>query len=196
MSVVRLFVEGKADRNFISQYVKSLDLDEIEIEPLGGRDLSNFIANKEAQFDTALADDMTVLVVLDADDDWESRKELVFNFLRPYVKNNFEQVFLFPDDQSNGCLEDLLLDLIPKEKRAILNCLKSASDCVEQIGFRGMDKKDNVYQYVSSQLTGAQMGNRSKHANESRRSYSDSTVWNLKSEALQPLKAFLKKHLA
>lgn len=192
----RIFVEGFADRHFIHQYMEYIGLEVPEIETLGGGNLNNFKTGDEVLFQRAKSDKVKVLVIIDADSNDATRICEIKKFISKYgVKE--DQLFLIPtNDGSNGELEDLLFSLIPEKNRSVLDCLDAVSKCVEQAGFVGMSKKDRVFQYVFSQLTKEQKEQRGKHAGEANREYRNSLIWSLDSETLNPLKAFLKKHLA
>lgn len=192
--MAKLFVEGEADENFLSQLIKKLGLSVPDFVKLGGRDIANFEA-VEDEFSRGFSRQEKMIVVVDADNDWVSREKNLLSFLSKYNLTR-EEIFIFPDNSSDGTLEDLLLTMIPRANKPILDCLDVASGCVGTTGARGMDKKDIVYQYVSSLLTNKEMALRSKHANEGKRSYSDPKVWNLDSPSLDLLKEFLQKHLS
>ncbi|GEM_PF-2173529 len=197
MNGFRIIVEGKEDGNFLRQVLESFSIPVNQVDPfleVGGKTMEKFQELSEilrGNVDIGVK----LLAVIDADDDWKKRKQPLLEFMKEFDIEE-EQVFVFPDDTKNGCLEDLLLELIPDEKLEIIECLNAASKCVNNLGVVGMDKKDIIHQYVSSNLTKKQRKQRGQHANEETRNYSDSTVWNLESEALQPLTNFLKKHLA
>ncbi len=133
--------------------------------------------------------------MLDADNDWEGRKAETLAFLARF-NVDADRVFTFPNNSREGNLETLLLDIIPNGKKAVMECLSTASTCVSGHGFHGMDHKDMVYQYVCSHLDREQRKQRSKCAPEAKRDYTDPAIWNLESEALQPLKDFLRLHLS
>ncbi|MCF8464992.1 MAG: hypothetical protein K9G41_09130 [Flavobacteriales bacterium] len=192
--MAKLFLEGNADENFLRQLITNFGLTVADFVILGGRDMANFEA-VEDEFSRGLSREEKMLVVIDADYDWPSRETGLLKWLSSYGLMR-DHVFVFPNDSSDGTLEDLLLDLVPEENWPILECLGVASKCVETTGARGMDKKDIVYQYVSSLLSKKEMALRSKHANEGKRPYSDPKIWNLNSESLDPLEAFLRKHLS
>lgn len=191
----RIFVEGAADKRFVEQYIQHLAIQAVEIVPLGGGNLNHF-ETKRFEFERAVSDDVKSLVIVDADANDTDRINDLIDFITNYGINR-NQLFLIPNDVgADGELEDLLFGILPEQNRPILDCLDTASNCVEQLGFAGMDKKDRVYQYVTAQLSKSERAKRGEVAGEAKRDYLNSTIWNLDSPSLDPLKEFLQKHLS
>jgi hypothetical protein len=193
----RIVVEGKEDGNFLRQVMESMGIPVNQDDPFleaGGRTIEKFLELSEV-LERNMSKGVRLLVVIDADDDWESRESELLGFFEQFGIDE-SHVFTFPDDVSEGCLEDLLFQLIPSEKFSIVECLNTASACVSSLGFAGMDKKDVIHQYVSSNLTRKQKKQRGKNADEESRKYTDPAIWNLESVALKPLTTFLQTHLS
>jgi hypothetical protein len=111
------------------------------------------------------------------------------------IKNDFGVDFdyhIWPDNQSNGELEDLLIQLIPSPFDPLLECIKSYSDCLKQSGISNIEtpslkEKINTYCYATA------------HAKTARkRDYKDENFWNLnisENLGLATFKNFLDKFL-
>jgi hypothetical protein len=105
------------------------------------------------------------------------------------IKNDFGVVFdyyIWPDNQSNGELEDLLIQLIPSPFDPLLECIKSYSDCLKQSGISNIEtpslkEKINTYCYAT---------NHAKTA--TKRNYKDENFWNLNINEIPDLAAFKK----
>jgi len=197
MMEFRVVVEGKEDVNFLGQFMNHIGISVNQDDPFletGGKTIEKFRGISEV-LERNKSKGVKLLVIVDSDDDWETRESELLGFFERFGVE-VAHVFTFPNDVSDGCLEDLLFQLIPPDKASILECLNTASACVKGLGYVGMDKKDVIHQYVSSNLNRNQRKQRGKHANEETRDYSDSKVWNLDSDALQPLRTFLETHLS
>lgn len=111
-----IFVEGVADKRFIEQLIEHLfgDISEC-INIINTDGCSNLTSPKKQttyinQMKRTSADNGVNLVIFDADDDYDKkRNELV----KWKDQNNLDfQLFLFPDNNSSGELEDLLENII------------------------------------------------------------------------------------
>lgn len=197
--MISIIVESEADENFLRQFIQYLGLSglyaELPFLHLKGKTIEKFKALETTHLTRMGQHGISFLAVLDADNDWEGRKKETLAFLARFGVTA-ERVFTFPDNSHEGNLETLLLDIIPTEKKDVIGCLNSAAECVAEKGLLGMDHKDVVYQYVCSHLDREQRKQRNRFAPESKRDYTDPLIWNLDSDALQPLKAFLKTHLS
>lgn len=197
--MISIIVESEADENFLLQFIQHLRLKglygELPFLHLKGKTIEKFKALETTHLTRMNQHGVSFLAVLDADNDWEGRKAETLAFLARFDADP-DRVFTFPDNSRKGNLETLLLDIIPNGKQAIIECLSTASSCVSEQGLIGMDHKDVVYQYVCSHLDREQRKQRNKYAPEAKREYTDPRIWNLDSDALQPLKTFLQTHLS
>lgn len=77
------------------------------------------------------ADNGVNLVIFDADDDYDKkRNELV----KWKDQNNLDfQLFLFPDNNSSGELEDLLENIINPENKPVMDCWKTYEDSLKKL---------------------------------------------------------------
>ena len=103
------------------------------------------------------------------------------------------EIFLFPDNQSDGTLETLLLDLIPEARRRefIDGCWGAYCDCVKtHKAPYPPTLKHTIGQYA------ARFEKRAATKNQLYDStFADESMWNWDSPALDPLKRFLTAFL-
>lgn len=103
------------------------------------------------------------------------------------------EIFLFPDNQSDGTLETLLLDLIPEARRRefIDGCWGAYCDCVKtHKAPYPPTLKHTIGQYA------ARFEKRAATKNQLYEStFADDSMWNWDSPALDPLKRFLTAFL-
>ncbi len=103
-------------------------------------------------------------------------------------------IFLFPDNQSDGTLETLLLDLIPEVRRRtfIDGCWGAYRDCVKTHGaYYQPTLKHAIGQYAARFEKQAATRNQLYES-----TFADKSMWNWDSPALDPLKCFLSAFLS
>ncbi|MCU0427624.1 MAG: hypothetical protein MUF71_18585 [Candidatus Kapabacteria bacterium] len=102
-----------------------------------------------------------------------------------------EQIFLFPDNASDGTLEDLLQSCIPDEHSTILECWANYAECVVEKGYTPPSNKTKIFSYAEIQT-------KYNEAFGEKRDYLKPEHWNLDStsKALAPLYDFLKPHFS
>ncbi|GAA7533919.1 hypothetical protein JP0015_03570 [Helicobacter pylori] len=72
------------------------------------------------------------LIIFDADKDYESNKKEILKIVSKTKQIiSEEQIFLFPNNQDDGDLETLLLE-IANHKEFINNCFESYLDCIKK----------------------------------------------------------------
>ena len=136
----------------------------------------------------------TNLVIFDADLHPETRRNTLARVAEQ--TGTYFSIFLLPNDQDSGALENLLLECVPMENQPILDCFDRFKDCL--LGYARPDQpiylpvnKAKVYSYLDALLPSAEDG----HRHEARRDYRNPARWNLDTEYLAPLRAFLTRHL-
>ncbi|GAA8643880.1 hypothetical protein Hpoki25_03240 [Helicobacter pylori] len=140
---ILIYTEGKSDRNFLGRYLNFLKCeDRFDIFDIEGKDklisgeflekIDKILKNKHQTY-------KQVCIIFDADKKesqesdagfdnklehiCEKLKEKGIDFLR-------EQIFLFPNNQDDGDLETLLLEIAKHEK--FINCFESYLDCIKK----------------------------------------------------------------
>ena len=193
-----ILVEGVADEVFMEAYIKKIGLEQYPItikqcEGYTNLQTSAYVNELQKNIDKGGKN----LVVFDADNDCESRRKELMDIR---TKVDFE-LFLLPNDSDSGAIENLLEKIINPVNQCILDCWnnyeKELSKC--RIPWKNPQTpttpayKTKIYGYLEA-LTGTTKEEKKK-IKEKERDYLDSNLWNLDSEALNPLKNFLLKHI-
>lgn len=191
--MTKIFLE--TGKNTTSEYVfvhtvaKRLGLN-VSLECVNGKDNLKNIVNQLK--DNTISGGKN-LIVFDADSPqngggFNVRQSEIQSFLQ---KEGIDaQVFLFPDNSSDGDFETLLLQLARKDiNQQFFDCFSDYEKCLGSAYF-APDLKAKVYTYVSSQksLTKAQRDNIGKGEWQ----FLNPNIWDLDSDALRPLIDFLK----
>ena len=106
-------------------------------------------------------------------------------------KNLSFDFYIWPNHSQDGMIEDLLRQLIPSEKKPILNCIESHKNCLQSLAIENL-KYAEIKEQIGFYLYTLQQASESR-----KRNYKDSSFWNLDFEAiedLKKLKLFLDRH--
>ena len=194
-----IVVEGIADETFIRQYLQHL---------FGQKVPENFILRTEGKDNLkssvainrmrSMTDQGGInLVIFDADDDCEARRSAILEWKE---LNGLEfELFLLPNNQDKGELEDLLENIINPNNRPILDCWEKYEKELVTIHIEGRTppplttpaKKTKIYGYLEALLGPSESDK--KKIKEREREYDNVLHWNLDAEYLLPLKEFLEK---
>ena len=121
-----------------------------------------------------------LLIIFDADSDCESTKADIEHTLE---RLEGFKIFLFPDDNSNGAVEDLLEKIISSEHERIFECFEEYKQCIGKCMSEyeppGMKAKIYAYKQVLGILEDP----------------FDPRYWDFENSALEPLKSFLNQNL-
>ncbi len=140
---ILIYTEGKSDRNFLGWYLNFLKYkDHFDIFDIEGKDklisdeflekIDKILNNKHQTY-------KQVCIIFDADKKESQESDAGFGNKLKHICEKFkekginfprEQIFLFPNNQDDGDLEDLLLK-IAKHKEFI-NCFESYLDCIKK----------------------------------------------------------------
>lgn len=191
-----ILVEGDDDKIFISyllehvlEYKKSL----YEINIHGSHNIKKEIATNIRDALSMNFDNF--IIINDADNSFLSRKkELEDKMKKESIQG---EIFLFPNNKNNGCLEDLLLNCIPKEQEGIPNCFDCFINCLEELEKKGHKVslpaiKSKIYTYAEVQIFD---NDKYKRKTDGSYFYRKHELWNFESEAINPLLSFLKEHV-
>lgn len=130
----------------------------------------------------------TCLVILDADDNskdinggFEKRK-LLLKKIREDHNLNFE-CFLLPNNESDGDLEHILMDSIPKDRKEIFTCITTFRDCLNS--------------YLSDDQEKKRLNNKTILYNHYAKHFDreKNPSFDFNSEKFNALKEFLEKHI-
>ncbi len=127
---ILIFVEGSSDRFFLEVYLLYLYFQEkfpiknFKVQNVDGKgNLSKRLLEIEKYDKT--------LIILDADKDYESNKKEILKIVSKTKQIiSEEQIFLFPNDQDDGNLETLLLEVA--NHKEFINCFESYLDCIKK----------------------------------------------------------------
>jgi hypothetical protein len=187
----KLFVEGKCDKKFLQDYIQfkfDLKLSNESVFKMGGG--TGRLDNLHNEFEPFTKNNgYTSLLFLDADKDIENTKKIANDFKKKY--NLDFDLFVFPDNKSNGCLEDLLEYIINPAYNKIFSCFENYIDCIKtNVRYTLPDKKAKIYAYVDAVLTGKERD----HMDQGEWVFTNDDVWKLDNPALNPLHEFLSKY--
>ena len=187
-----IIVESKHDKTFVEEYSSFLKINTYftiittdEGNPKAGKDkLPRALKQMGDSY-------LSISVIFDADTDFKHSQETILKYVSESaneinsIKNLLSQfssnkIFLFPDNQSIGQLEHLLLSIA--QQPDFLNCIEEYYQCLLKKNVTEAEHKLKYYSYLAA------IG------------YSTSDKFydgrfNLASEKLNPLKDFLKNIL-
>lgn len=196
-----IFVEGQADARFLKQYVKHVfgeDINDERLVILKGWDNLRTEASV-ARMRSMSANGGVNLVIVDADKDIQARKNEIEKWQQ---KNDVEFVlFLMPNNEDAGALEDLLENIINPNNSLIFDCWEHYEQELVQLDIPGRTppplttpaKKTKIYGYLEALLF--ETKSQKELIKEVNRNYENAQHWNLDAEYLEPLKGFLKENL-
>ena len=202
----RIFVEGDADKKFIGDYYHHLFQEkapqysinhtgDLKGEKTGGyKKLSDEINIREMRINEDQGG--VNLVIFDADKDVEARRKEL-EAIKEQYNVNFE-LFLLPNNQDTGALEDLLENIINPNNRPIFDCWENYEKELVTLDIPGRTppplttpaKKTKIYGYLEALL--GESNTQKELIKEVNRNYENTLHWNLNTKYLEPLKEFLQ----
>ncbi len=161
---ILIYTEGKSDRNFLSWYLNFLKYkDHFDIFDIEGKDklilgefpemIEKILQNKHQTY-------KQVCIIFDADKKESQERDAGFDNKLEHICEKLkekeidfprEQIFLFPNNQDDGDLETLLLE-IAKHKEFI-NCFESYLNCIKKKEYYEPIKdirKNMLYAYLEA----------------------------------------------
>ncbi|GAA9905816.1 hypothetical protein VN1042_05380 [Helicobacter pylori] len=140
---ILIYTEGKSDRNFLGWYLSFLKYkDHFDIFDIEGKDklisdeflekIDKILKNKHQTY-------KQVCIIFDADKKESQESDAGFDNKLEHICKELkekridfprEQIFLFPNNQDDGDLEDLLLEIAKHEE--FINCFESYLDCIKK----------------------------------------------------------------
>ncbi len=140
---ILIYTEGKSDRNFLGWYLNFLKYkDRFDMFDIEGKDklisgeflekIDKILNNKHQTY-------KQVCIIFDADKKESQEIDAGFDNKLKYICERFkekgidfprEQIFLFPNNQDDGDLEDLLLEIA--NHKEFINCFESYLDCIKK----------------------------------------------------------------
>lgn len=138
-----LVVEGKDDYFFFENFLKNLNINDVDIRNVGGKDdYKNKLPllKKTSGFDNV----KKIAIIIDAHDDCNSTFKSIYNIIRrkmklipPKTPNTYSEenpsigIFIMPDNCKNGSIEDLCLNTIKSDSS--LKCIDIFIECIKKI---------------------------------------------------------------
>ncbi len=146
---ILIFVEGPSDRFFLEIYLLYLYFQErfpiknFKVQNIDGKDnLSKRLFEIEKYDKT--------LIIFDADKDYESNKKEILKVVSKTKQTiSEEQIFLFPNNQDDGDLETLLLEIAKHDE--FLKCFEGYLECIKSKEYYKLIKnirKNMLYAYL------------------------------------------------
>ena len=192
-----IFVEGIADARFFKQYIHyvfgEVVADERVVVLKGWDNLKTEASALRMRSMTANGG--VNLVVVDADKNFQARKEEIAKWQQA---NEVEfELFLLPNNQDTGALEDMLENIINPNNRPIFDCWENYEKELVTLNIPGRTppplttpaKKTKIYGYLEALL--GEPKSQKDLIKEANRNYENTQHWNLDAEYLEPLKEFL-----
>jgi len=193
-----IIVEGNDDKKFIEAYLESLDITSIQAHSIGGKD--NKLQSVGGHIAQLFNRGRKVAMIFDANSNYEKSKKNTEKRLKEDIEERIKKevdksirggrsivemvdIFLFPNNEGNGSLENLLEELT--KHKNIICCFREYKKCIEGLGYPPPDKKAKIYAY---QLALGEKGKKAKEADEFK-----SENWDFEHKEVQPLKKFLTK---
>ena len=177
-----ILIEGEEDHRFLEGYTSYLLRDNFSpewFENIQGKDkLTKQMVERQSLRGT------TVIIIFDANSSYETTRSEIHNKL-----SGLEfKLFLFPDNQSKGILENLLEKIVIPEHEDIFTCFENYENCLKRKNpdYILPGTKGKIYGY--KEALGA-MNERNK------KKQFHPEYWNFDSPALNPLKDFLLENL-
>ncbi|GAA8499583.1 hypothetical protein HpDR57_02040 [Helicobacter pylori] len=123
---ILIFVEGPSDKVFLEVYLyflEDLPIKNFKVQNIKGKDnLSKRLLEIEKYDKT--------LIIFDADKDYESNKKEILKVVSKTKQTiSEEQIFLFPNNQDDGDLETLLLEIAKHDE--FLKCFEGYLECIK-----------------------------------------------------------------
>lgn len=137
------------------------------------------------------------IVIFDSDDSVNERRQEM-QMIKEKHSVEFE-LFLLPNDQDRGALEDLLENIINSDNKPIMECWHNYEQELMRVRVPARNpltipaNKTKIYAYLETLLGTSK--SQKKLIKEANRNYRNSLHWNLDAEYLRPLKDFLTRVL-
>ena len=176
-----LFVEGDDDVCFFGDLLRHLGITNVEIDQVRGN--VERIPSVVPRIRQRAAEGKLVTVVLDMDESARGYVQLMSEYVAKYSLP-IADWFLIPNNESEGDLETLLLQMTVAQHGHVERCFNEYIECLKLCSYSVPDRKGRVYAYCEA------LGVKAKG---SERDYTDRESWNLDAVALDPLKEFLRE---
>lgn len=184
-------------RQYLHHILPGITEDDYKIISVGGKDKLRMYDNEMKQ---NTDNGETNLVIFDCDEQScgggiKNRNEN-FDSIKKELSIDFA-FFLFPNNNDEGCFEDLLLNIINPEHSGLIDCFNGYEMCIgskdpEGEKYKTPNKKAKIYAYITSFKCSRKQNESIKNGNWE---FNNSKFWNLDTEYLNPLKDFILSHV-
>lgn len=205
---IRIFCEGISDQRFLRDFLKvhyEINISDEDLKK--NRYIENMGSwNKLPSLDLKIKEsysDYTSLIFLDADDEkvinkpgFEATIKFVTELMTAWNWTKYD-IFVLPNHQDKGTVEDLLENVINKKHSQIFECWNEFENCLSKDKSLTIPaKKSKIYSYLEC-LHGVTNQEKDK-CKDPNRDFQDESLWdirNLENPYILKLKEFLDKHL-
>lgn len=177
-----IFVEGKSDKKFLKDYMEYLGIRKnIEIVEIKSNCISAHKPTIERYNDLGYIN----IIIFDADND-PKRISKEIRQIEKEIKSTID-FFLFPDNISNGNLEDLILSCVHDKHKSVVKCFDSYITCISESNkqYSLPNQKAKVYAYCEA------LSQNGDNIKDCERDFLDKETWDLNAPMLDNLKSFL-----
>lgn len=189
MNKIYIYVEGKSDKEFVDCCLKHwgrLEFFEVNINANSNAIQENLLNKIKSHKDN----DEQVLIIFDADKDFIQTQERIIGESQGLM--SAQEIFLFPNNQSNGELETLLLEIATNKKPC--ECFKRYIECLGNL-------KDNILKksaiFAYREAMGAEKKIKGKNQEKEKIEILQTEferIFDFESHVLNPLKQFIANY--
>jgi hypothetical protein len=205
---IRIFCEGISDQRFLRDFLKihyNINISDEDlkknqyIENMGSWNKLKLLEQKIKESYS----EYTSLVFLDADNEkvtdkpgFDATIKFVTELMATWNWSKYD-IFVLPNHQDTGTVEDLLENVINKQHSQIFECWNEFENCLSKYKTLTIPaKKSKIYSYLEC-LHGVTNQEKDK-CKDPNRDFQDESLWdikNLENPYILKLKEFLDKHL-
>lgn len=205
---IRIFCEGISDQRFLRDFLKvHYDIDISDKELNDNKLIQNLRSWNKLKIQkeqiTETFSEYTSLIFLDADDEkvidkagFNATIQFVTELMATWNWSKYD-IFVLPNHQDTGTVEDLLENVINKKHSQIFECWNEFENCLSKDKSLTIPaKKSKIYSYLEC-LHGVTNQEKDK-CKDPNRDFQDESLWdikNLENPYILKLKTFLDKHL-
>ncbi|MBE0390262.1 MULTISPECIES: DUF3226 domain-containing protein [unclassified Flavobacterium] len=200
---IRIFCEGVSDQRFLRDFLKvhyDIAISDKELndnKPIHNLGSWNKLKIQKPQI-TEILSEFTSLIFLDADDDkviekpgFEATIKFVKDLMTAWNWTKYD-IFVLPNHQDTGTIENLLENVINKKHSQIFECWNDFENCLSKDNTLTIPaKKSKIYSYLECL-------NQKDNCSDRNRDFQDEDLWDirdLENPYILKLKTFLDKHL-
>lgn len=181
--MIKIFVEGPDDKNFVADFINHLGLSNAkphDVASTNGWEKIQFLNNIIEQNKDKGGFNF---IIFDADKNYNQRRADIFALIKD--PNWIDGLFLFPDNNSSGCLESLLITIANQAHQNLHSCFDNYRNCVinNNPDYITPDDKAKIYAYLACLGLNPKVGSRK---------YVEQQYWELTHQILNNLISFIQ----